>query len=50
MEYSIRFLLTPRPLVVFPWGSMSMSSTRLPSWATQADRFTAVVVLPTPPF
>src|SRR5699024_5926643 len=32
------------------WGSRSTTSTRLPSAATQDDRFTQVVVLPTPPF
>ena len=44
------FTRTPRPLDVLPCGSASTTSTRLPSAATQADRLTLVVVLPTPPF
>ena len=40
----------PIALVAFAWGSRSISNTRLPFSAKQAERFTAVVVLPTPPF
>jgi hypothetical protein len=40
----------PVPLVAFPWGSPSMSSVRRSATAKLAARFTAVVVLPTPPF
>ena len=40
----------PQPMVALPWGSMSMSSTRRRVAANEAARFTAVVVLPTPPF
>lgn len=41
---------TPIPLVAFPWGSPSMSKVRRSATARLAARFTAVVVLPTPPF
>ena len=41
---------TPQPMVALPCGSMSMSSTRRRVAANDAARFTAVVVLPTPPF
>jgi hypothetical protein len=41
---------TPTPLLAFPWGSRSTSSVRLSAAATLAATFTAVVVLPTPPF
>ena len=41
---------TPQPMVALPCGSMSMSSTRRRVAANEAARFTAVVVLPTPPF
>src|SRR5260370_28093694 len=37
-------------MVRWPWGSRSMRRTRLPSSASAHPRFTAVVVLPTPPF
>src|SRR5260370_2278202 len=37
-------------IVRWPWGSRSMRRTRLPSSASAHPRFTAVVVLPTPPF
>ena len=40
----------PSPVVALPWGSRSTTSTRNPSSASAAPRFTAVVVLPTPPF
>src|ERR1700740_1961474 len=40
----------PIALVALAWGSRSISKTRLPFSAKQAERFTAVVVLPTPPF
>src|ERR1700730_10776504 len=36
--------------VRWPWASRSMRSTRWPNSARAAPRFTAVVVLPTPPF
>src|SRR5215208_3751399 len=38
------------PLVAFPCGSPSMSSVRCSATDRLAARFTAVVVLPTPPF
>src|SRR5258708_40298372 len=44
------FLSMPTPVVVLPWGSMSTSKTRRPMSASEAPRFTAVVLLPTPPF
>ena len=40
----------PRPLVALACGSRSNRRTRCPSAARQAERFTAVVVFPTPPF
>src|SRR6185295_19526220 len=40
----------PRPVLALPWGSASMIRTRLPQAASAVARFTAVVVLPTPPF
>src|SRR5215470_17070884 len=40
----------PRPVLALPWGSASMISTRLPQAASAVAKFTAVVVLPTPPF
>src|SRR6202041_3679811 len=40
----------PIPLVALAWGSRSINNTRLPFSAKQAERFTAVVVLPTPAF
>src|SRR4051794_10969768 len=40
----------PTPLVAFPCGSPSMSSVLCSAAARLAARFTAVVVLPTPPF
>ena len=40
----------PTPLDALPCGSMSRSSVRFSAAATLAARFTAVVVLPTPPF
>src|SRR5262245_5993752 len=43
-------LSTPQPIVALPWGSRSMRSTRRCIAAIEAARFTAVVVLPTPPF
>src|SRR5690606_18693124 len=46
-----RLLLSmPLPMVALPWGSRSISNTRLPSAARAAARLMAVVVLPTPPF
>src|SRR6202163_3474834 len=50
MSRSTTRLATPTPVVVFPCGSMSTTSTRRPSNASDAPRFTAVVDLPTPPF
>src|SRR5262245_5537424 len=41
---------TPSPVDALPCGSMSTSRTRKPSSASAAATFTAVVVLPTPPF
>src|SRR5687767_5382084 len=43
-------LSTPEPIVALPCGSRSTSRTRWPTCASPAARFTAVVVLPTPPF
>src|SRR5947208_366660 len=40
----------PTPLVELPCGSASMSSVLRSAAASEAARFTAVVVLPTPPF
>src|SRR5579871_4876246 len=40
----------PWDIVRFPWGSMSTQSTRCPSSAKAAARFSVVVVLATPPF
>src|SRR5947209_1318673 len=37
-------------MVRCPWGSRSMRRTRFPSSARAHPKFTAVVVLPTPPF
>ena len=41
---------TPMPELALPWGSQSTSSTFLPIRLRAAERFTVVVVLPTPPF
>src|SRR5205807_10623025 len=40
----------PTPLVELPWGSRSTSRMTRPREARAADRLTAVVVFPTPPF
>ena len=40
----------PSAVLALPWGSRSMSSTRCPCIASAAAMFTALVVLPTPPF
>src|ERR1700686_4173217 len=40
----------PSPVEAFPWGSLSISSTRSPTAASAVPRLIAVVVLPTPPF
>jgi hypothetical protein len=40
----------PEPMVALPCGSRSTTSTRWPTRARPAARFTVVVVLPTPPF
>ncbi|MFC5039826.1 hypothetical protein [Ornithinimicrobium kibberense] len=37
-------------VLALPWGSMSTTRTRRPASAMAAAMFTAVVVLPTPPF
>src|SRR5512141_80550 len=42
--------VTPTPLDALPCGSMSTISVRRSAAAKLAARFTAVVVLPTPPF
>ena len=44
------FLATPKPVVAFPCGSESMTSTRRSFAASDAAKLMAVVVLPTPPF
>ena len=41
---------TPRPVLALPWGSKSISNTDWPTATKAVARFTAVVVLPTPPF
>ena len=48
--FSACSLSIPSPLVVFPCGSISTTSTFFPSSAREAARLIAVVVLPTPPF
>src|SRR5262245_14794655 len=40
----------PSPVLALPWGSRSMIRTRFSQAARAVARFTAVVVLPTPPF
>jgi sodium-dependent dicarboxylate transporter 2/3/5 len=40
----------PRPLLVLPWESISIINTFLLITAKIVAKFTAVVVLPTPPF
>ena len=40
----------PRPVVLWPWGSKSTSSTIFSIMARDAARLMADVVLPTPPF
>ena len=44
------FFLSPDAVVAFPWGSMSINSVLRLVFARAAERLTAVVVLPTPPF
>ena len=44
------FLSIPRPLVIFPCGSISIANTFFPNDAKHEDKLIAVVVLPTPPF
>ena len=44
------FLSMPHPMVALPCGSRSINSTRRFVAVRDAARFTAVVVLPTPPF
>ena len=41
---------TPSPELALPCGSMSITRVRCSAMARDAARFTAVVVLPTPPF
>lgn len=43
-------LARPKPLVEFPWGSVSTKRTLTSFAASDAARFMAVVVFPTPPF
>src|SRR4029450_4317052 len=43
-------LLRRRPVVALPWGSRSIRTVRRSASASPAERFTAVVVFPTPPF
>ena len=43
-------LSIPRPEVAFAWGSQSTRRVGFSKTASEADRLTAVVVLPTPPF
>src|SRR2546422_8758844 len=40
----------PRPVVALPWGSRPTRRVERSARASPAARFTAVVVLPTPPF
>src|SRR5512142_2098535 len=48
---SLRLALSmPTPLPAFPWGSMSTRRVLRSATAREEARFTAVVVLPTPPF
>ena len=42
--------MTPKLVVAFACGSLSTRRTRQPALARYAQRLTAVVVLPTPPF
>ena len=48
--FSTSFLSTPRPLDIFPCGSISIANTFFPRLANDADKLIAVVVFPTPPF
>ena len=50
MVFSISSFSIPKPLVVFPCGSVSIVNTFLLFSAKHADKFIAVVVFPTPPF
>src|SRR2546429_9286265 len=49
-EWRMRARSMPTPLVEFAWGSASTSSVLRSAVASDAARFTAVVVLSTPPF
>ena len=40
----------PSAVLALPCGSMSMTRTVSPAWASAAATLTVVVVLPTPPF
>ena len=42
--------VSPVAVVAFPWGSRSIRRTFLFVAASEAAKFTAVVVFPTPPF
>src|SRR5688572_4729169 len=42
--------MSTNDIVLFAWGSRSISSVRLPRRARAAARLMAVVVFPTPPF
>ena len=48
--FSVFNLSIPSPLDKFPCGSKSIAKTLCPASAKAAERLTAVVVLPTPPF
>ena len=50
VEFSTSALLIPQPIVALPCGSISIKSTRRCVAASEAARFTQVVVFPTPPF
>ena len=40
----------PNAVLALPWGSRSMTRTRIPCNANADAMLTAVVVFPTPPF
>ena len=44
------FELIANPVLALPWGSKSTTRHDLPDMDNAVARFTAVVVLPTPPF
>ena len=49
-DVSISLLFIPTPLVVLPCGSISINKVFFPNIPSEADKLTAVVVFPTPPF